>query len=89
MLCARDRRTTLGKNIAFIENLMGKDLWETSAKMVRNILVLLETDNPPPEDTWRLKNLEKPMIQREELHRMGMEEEKGELQELINSLCTS
>ena len=67
---------------------MGKDLWETSAKMVRNILVLLETDNPPPEDTWRLKNLEKPMIQREELHRMGMEE-KGELQELINSLCTS
>ena len=57
--------------------------------MVRKILVDMETVTPPPEDTWRLGYLEKLMLQRDELHLMGMMEEEAELQKLINSLCTS
>jgi hypothetical protein len=86
LLCARHKRTTLGKNIAFIEELTGRDIWGISPDLVRNILAQLETVSPPPEDTWRLPYLEKLLMQREELHVMGMEEE---LQEIINSLCTS
>ena len=89
LLCARDQRTTLGKNVSYVEELTGQDLWVTNPKIVRKILVDLETVTPPPEDTWRLQYLAKLMRQREELHTMGMEEEKEELQIIINSLCTS
>ena len=89
LLCARDERTTLGRNISYIEELTGLDVWVTSPSRMRKTLVKLETVSPPPEDTWRLKYLEKLMEQRQELHVMGMVEEEGELQGLINSLCTS
>ena len=59
LLCARDMRTTLGRNISYIEELTGLDVWVTSPSRMRKTLVKLETVSPPPEDTWRLKYLEK------------------------------
>ena len=89
LLCARDRRTSLGQNIAFIEELSGRDIWETSPDLMRSILSEKETVSPPQEDIWRIPYLKKLLIQREELHVMGMEEEKEKLQEIIDSLCVS
>ena len=82
-------RTTLAQNIAFIEEMTGLNIWEITPRMARKKLIELETVSLPPEDTWRLQYLGKLMQQREELHVMGMEVEKEELQGLINSLCIS
>ena len=89
LLCTREMRTTLAQNIAFIEELTGLDVLEITPSMARKKLVQLETVSPLPEDIWRMKYLGKLMQKREELHVMGMEGEKEELQGLINSLCIS
>ena len=89
LLLARDMRTTLAKNIAYVETLTGQDAWAASPQLVRGIIMKTETVAPPPQDTWRLPYLAKLLQQRETLHSMGMDEEEETVQGLIDTLCTS
>ena len=52
LMLARDLRTTLGRNIAVVEQLSGKDVWAASPELVRSTLMERETVAPPPEDAW-------------------------------------
>ena len=89
LLTARDARTTLGKNISYLERLSGQDVWAASPTLVRTTIMERETVAPPPEDAWRLPFLSKLLEQREKLHWMGMDKEEEKVQELIDSLCKS
>ena len=89
LLSARDRRTTLGRNIALVEELSGQDVWAASPDRVLSALIEHETVAPPLEDIWRLLYLVKLLKQREELHLMGMKEAEEKLQGVIYSLCTT
>jgi hypothetical protein len=51
LLPARDLRSTLGKNIALVEEETGQSVWTTSPE--RAILMERETLEPPLEDAWR------------------------------------
>ena len=89
LLLARDLRTTVGRNLALVEELSGQDVWAASPERVRAILMERETVSAPTEDKWRLPYLSKLLSQRAELRSKGMKEEEEQLQGVINSLCTS
>ena len=89
LLTARDARTTLGKNISYLERLSGQDVWVASPTLVRTTIMERETLAPPSEDAWRLPFLSNLLEQREKLHWMGMDREEEMVQELIDSLCKS
>ena len=89
LLLARDRRTTLSKNIAFVESQTGQDPWTASPKLVRTVIQQREAVEPPPEDAWRLPYLVKLMAQRDQLHTLALKEEEARVQLLIDSLCKS
>jgi hypothetical protein len=89
LLLARDRRSTIGKNIAKVEEETGQDVWTASPELVRAIMMERETVEPPPEDAWRLPYLDKLLQQREELHREGMKDGEERIQQLIDSLCVN
>ena len=76
LLVARDMRTTLAKNIAYVER-------------VRFLAMERETVVPPDEDAWRLTYMSKLLEQRVRLHTLGMKEEEEILQSLLDSLCIS
>ena len=50
LLTARDARTTLGKNISYLERLSGQDVWAASPTLVRTTIMERETVALPPED---------------------------------------
>ena len=89
LLTARDARTTLGKNISYLERLSRQDVWAASPTLVRTTIMERETVAPPPEDVWRLPFLSKLLEQREKLHWVGMDREEERVQELIDLLCKS
>ena len=89
LLLARDRRTTLAKNIAFVKSQTGQDPWTASPQLVRSVILQKEAVEPPPEEAWRLPYLAKLLGQRDQLHTLGMEEEETRVQLLIDSLCKS
>ena len=89
LLSARDRRTTLGRNIALVEELSGQDVWAASPDRVQSALIEHETVAPSQEDIWRLSYLVKLLKQRQELHLRGMKEAEEELHGVIDSLCTT
>ena len=89
LLQARDLRTTLGRNIAYVERLTGRDIWTVAPGHVRSILMETESVTPDPQTAWRLPYLTKLMIHRGELHSQGMVAEEERVQTLINSLCVS
>ena len=87
LVLARDMRSTLARNLAFVERVTGQDAWAASPRLVRSIVMENETVKPPLEDIWRVKYLDKLLGQREQLHSLGMEEEEEQVQLLIESLC--
>ena len=89
LLLARDRRTTLARNIAFVQSQTGQDPWTASPQLIRSVITQRECVEPPSEDAWRLPYLAKLLAQREQLHTLGMEEEETRVQLLIDSLCKS
>ena len=89
LLLARDKRSTLAKNIDYVEKVTGQDAWVASPQLVCSIVVERETVAPNEEDEWRLPYLAKLLEQRVQLHTLGMSEEEERVQELINSLCIS
>ena len=89
LLLARDQRTTLAQNIAYIERLTGQDAWAASPELVRSIVMEREAAAPAPEDAWRLPYLVKLLEQRHRLHTQGMEKEEERVQQLLESLCIS
>jgi hypothetical protein len=89
LLLARDMRSTLAKNIAYVEKVTGQDAWAASPQLVRTLAMERETVAPPDEDAWRLPYLSKLLEQRVQLHILGMKEEEEIVQSLIDSLCIS
>ena len=88
-MLARDMRTTLAKNLAYVERLTGQDAWAANPNLIRTIVSQKKIVEPPDVDIWRLPYLTKLLGQRQLLLKLGMDEEKEEVQELINSLCIS
>jgi hypothetical protein len=43
----------------------------------------------PMQDKWRVQYLDLLLAQRQELHYLGAEEEKGQITGLIDSLCVN
>ena len=89
LLTARDARTTLGKNISYLERLRGHNVGAGSPTLVCTTIIERETVAPPPEDAWRLPFFSKLLKQREKLHWIGMDREEERVEEIINSLCKS
>ena len=89
LLLARNQRTTLAHTIVYIERLTGQDSWAASQNLVKGIVIECEAVAPAPEDAWPLPYLEKFMEQRHQLHTLGIEQEKGRVQQLIEWLCIS
>ena len=89
LLLARDRRSMLARNIAYVMSQSGQDPWTASPQLVRSVIMKREAVEPPPEDAWRMPYLAKLLAQREQLHTLSMEEEEARVQQLIDSLCKS
>ena len=87
LLLARDMRSTLAKNLAYVEELTGQDPWTASPELIRQLVTRKEAVAPPPQSAWRLPYLTKLLQQRQELHYRGLKEAEEEMQELINAIC--
>ena len=88
-LVGRDVRTTTGSNLRLLQERSGLDPWECSSSKLKVGLALKEEVMVPVEDCWRVKYLGTLLGQRQELHYLGHEEEKGLVTELIDSLCVN
>ena len=87
LFLARDRRSKLGKNLAYVESQTGQDPWTASPELVRRSAMEREVVEPPPQDAWRLTYLAKLLRQWQQLHRLGLKVEEERVQQLIDSLC--
>ena len=88
-LLARDVRSSTGMNINTISNLTGKDPRlenPTAIKVALEEAELVEIQNL---DKWRVRYLGVLLEQRMQLHYLGADDEKLELQHLIDSLCVN
>ena len=80
-------RSTLAKNLAYVEELTGQDPWTASPELIRQLVTRKEAVAPPPQSAWRLPYLSKLLQQRQELHYRGLKEAEEEVQELIDAIC--
>ena len=85
-LTSRDLRTTTGKNLKTVKEASGLDPWTASPTKVKKALIDNEQVEVEPENMWRISYLEKLLRYMQDYRYRAMENEQGELQELINSL---
>ena len=86
-LAARDLRTVTGRNVSLVARLSGEDPWTSSTSRVREALREREKVSPAPMDSWRSSYLQTLLYQRQEAHYKGLEQEKENIANMINSLC--
>ena len=86
LLLARDRRTTLARNISYVASQTYRDPWTASPQLVRSVIQQREAVELPPEEAWRLPYMAKLLSQ---LHTLALKDEEARVQLLIDSLCKS
>ena len=86
LLASRDRRSTIGANLALIREVTGLDPWTAGRNELRAALETAELSPVPPMDEWRMLALEKLLPERLVASYQADNEEVDRLQELINSI---
>ena len=89
LLCARDMRTTTGRNIHLVEEASGLSVWSSTTAQVRRALIEKETVEVPLEDQWRVPYLRRLLEQRLQFHYSADKENETRVQTLIDSLCVN
>ena len=69
-----------------VKEASGLDPWTASPTKVKKALIDNEQVEVEPENMWRISYLEKLLRYMQDYRYRAMENEQGELQELINSL---
>ena len=88
-LLARDVRSSTGRNINTISNLTGKDPRLENPPAIKVALEEAELVEIQNLDKWRVRYLGVLLEQRMQLHYLGADDKKLELQHLIDSLCVN
>ena len=84
LLAARDLRSSLGSNLALVQEVAKLDPWAASRAELQAALV------PVPQlDSWKVPTLEKLLSARLQAYYLGDKEEEKRLQALISSLVTN
>ena len=86
-LSARDLRTNVGSNLAFIKSETGLDPWMFGGRRVRDELLLTNRVCAPERDLWRLSYLRNLVEERLVLYYEGSDE-LHTIDELIESLVS-
>ena len=85
-LCARDLQSTTAKNIKFVENKSGSDLWTVGPGKLKVMLHTNQLVAIPNQDEWRVEYLCSLLRQLGEAKYHVQEEKEKRIQELIDSL---
>ena len=88
-LASRDVRTTVGKNLARIEQLTNLNPWLANKSLLQERLVQALAVEIPTADAWRPALLHKLLGDRLEAHYKANEEEAAKLSGLISSLVAN
>ena len=88
-MASRDRRSSVGKNLVRIEQLMRLNPWLASKSQLQEGLVQALAVEVPAADKWRPALLQKLLGERLEAHYNANEEEANELSRLISSLVAN
>ena len=86
-LVSRDLQTTTARNLRFVEDLSGTDVWTVSPGKLKQELDRNQFVDISPQDYWRVSYLGSLLQQREEAKHLGLEDRFKMLQELIDSLA--
>ena len=86
MLLGRDVKSTIGRNLRFIQEKTNLNPWSCSQSKLKEALIDRNWVDVPPMDNWRLPYLCKLLTQRREAFNMAMIEEEERLSHLIDSL---
>ena len=84
LLASRDRRITIGANLALVVEMTGRDPWTTNKNVLRAGLEAAERASVPPVDEWRIPALEKLLAARLTAGYQADQVEVDRLGELIN-----
>ena len=84
-LCARDLQSTTAKNIKFVENKSGSDLWEVGPGKLKDMLHSNLLVAIPNQVEWRVEYLDSLLRQLVEAKCHVQEAKETRIQELIDS----
>ena len=86
LLACRERRTTIGANLALVVEMTGLEPWTSTKQELRTGLEAAERAPVPPGDEWRLLALQKLLAERITARYKADTTEVDRLGELISKL---
>ena len=88
-LLARDKRSCTGRNVSYVMDKSGCDVWSDSPGKVKAALHISGEVDIAGQDLWRVNYLETLLQHRQQWHYLGDKDEEQRVQTLIDSLCVN